>query len=129
MKSLRFQIKQKGGEEIPLFAGSGYDTINNTVIVDHSDHFLDDTWTRPGQAWSDTTPSLPPSLLYPANFQHLHADTRIWSGFSFATAIQSCKSGGGVALLVAAIELLLDRRTGGREREREEERPTNPGFT
>lgn len=89
------------------------------------------SWTTLGQAL-DKRGSIHPSLLYPANFQHLHADTRIGSGFSFATAIQSCKSGVGVALLVAAIELLLDRigkRGREREREEEEERPTNPGFT
>ena len=126
MKSLRFQIKQKGGRKYRCSRGA-----DTTRLITPSSWIIRITsWTTLGQGLDKRGPTQrPPSLLYPANFQHLHADTRIGSGFSFATAIQSCKSGGGVALLVAAIELLLDRRTGGREREREEERPTNPGFT
>lgn len=66
--------------------------------------------------------------MVPANFQHLHADTRI--GSSFATAIQSCKSGEGMG---GGVISGGDRTPPGQERmEGEEEcigRPTNPGFT
>lgn len=53
------------------------------------------SWTTHLDKPLDKRGSIHPPLLYPANFQHLHADTRIGSGFSFATAIQSCKSGVG----------------------------------
>lgn len=127
--SIVFFSKKIPSKKTSSLSREGVDTIR--LITASSWIIRITSWTTLGQAL-DKRGSIHPSLLYPANFQHLHADTRIGSGFSFATAIQSCKSGVGVALLVAAIELLLDRiggRKGEREREEEEERPTNPGFT
>lgn len=54
-KQIRKSSSLIGEEEI--------DTINNSVIVDHSDHFLDDTLGQAlGQAWFDT-PSPPVRLI------------------------------------------------------------------